>query len=270
MSIRAFAAVAVLFASSAAQSSGTPRQPTSKWIVYFDDAQCLAERNYGSDEKLLRLVLKQPALGDVMQLDIIETRFSGAPVQVDGHIQFDTGGPIKVSVLRFAPPKQKFKIHMMNLPIKQFDSARSAKSVQVSVQTFSENFGLTELGPLLDLMDQCVAGLQKIWNVRTSEREKGAVREDAKGDLRRLFTSDDYPWSSVMNGEDGDVKVVLLVNEQGKVADCSVIQTSGVAMLDAQTCAVLKERARFVPAVGKDGKPAKDAFIQKINWRLLG
>jgi hypothetical protein len=30
----------------------------------------------------------------------------------------------------------------------------------------------------------------------------------------------------------------------------------------------LKERAKFVPAIGKDGKPAKDAFVQKINWRV--
>jgi TonB family protein len=132
----------------------------------------------------------------------------------------------------------------------------------------SEDLALSKLGPLLDVMDQCVTDLRKVWNVRESAESVSSVRDDAKGDLRRLFSSDDYPWDSVISGEAGDVRVVLLVNEQGRVADCSVVQTSGVALLDAQSCSVLKERAKFVPAIGKDGKPAKDAFVQKINWRV--
>lgn len=268
MSIRAFTAVAVLLLSSASQSATTPRQPTSKWIVHFEDTQCVAERNYGSEKKPLSFALKQPAVGDVMQLDIIESAYAGAPAQVDGQVQFDGGGPIKVSVLRFAPPKEKYRIHMMNLPIKQFDSNRSAKSVRVSARIFDENFALTELGPLLDLMDQCAASLGKMWNVRRSADGNNEVREDAKGKLLNLFKSEDYPWHSLMNDESGQVTVALLVNEQGRVADCSVIQTSGVAMLDAQSCVVLKDRATFIPAIGKDGKPAKDAFLQKINWKV--
>jgi len=263
-----FIALSSLAFSSALSAADVPKQPIGQWIVHFDDAQCVAERNYGSEKSPLYFALKQPALGDVMQVDIIESGYTGAATQLDGRVQFDGRDPIKVSVLRFAPPKQKFRVHMMNVPLKQFDASRTASSLQITAPGLSEDLALSKLGPLLDVMDQCVADLRKVWNVRASAETASSVRDDAKGDLRRLFSSDDYPWDSVINGEAGDVRVVLLVNEQGRVADCSVVQTSGVALLDAQSCSVLKERAKFVPAIGKDGKPAKDAFVQKINWRV--
>ena len=118
------------------------------------------------------------------------------------------------------------------------------------------------------MMNSCVADLRRVWNVKGSEDSEDAVREDAKGNLRRLFSWEDYPSEALAMGEGGSVRIALLVDEVGKVADCSVMETSGVAVLDAQSCAVVKERARFKPAIGKDGKPAKDAFIQRIRWRL--
>ena len=83
-----------------------------------------------------------------------------------------------------------------------------------------------------------------------------------------LFSSDDYPGIAVFNDQMGAVSLVLLIDEQGKVADCTVTQTSGVAALDAQSCAVIKERGKFSPAIGQDGKPAKSSWLQRINWRL--
>lgn len=268
MFIRALAGAAILAASTVAQSA--PLRPTGKWVVHFDDAQCLAERNYGSEKNPLIFALKQPVLGDVMQLDIVEVHPSGPPTQVDGRIQFDNGEPAEVSVLRFAPPKDRHRIHMMNVPIKQFESGRSARTIHVYAQSIDETFELDQIGPLLDLMGQCVDDLAKVWNVTSSANEERNIRQDVKGNLAGLVKGDDYPWQSLLREDTGAAVVALLVNEQGKVADCSVIHTSGVAILDAQTCVVLKNRATFVPAVGKDGKPAKDAFIQRINWQLVG
>lgn len=268
MFIRALSAATALLASSTAQSVDAPIQPTGKWIVHFDDAQCLAERDYGSQQRPLYLALKQPALGDVIQLDFIESGYAGTPTQLDAQVQLDGLGPLKTTVLRYKPPKESFRIHMMNLPLKQFETARTAKNLSIKVTGFDQQFALDRLGPLLDVMEQCVADLRNVWNVKSSGEEKGRVRDDAKGNLRRLFSADDYPMESLMNGDSGVVLVALLVNEKGRVADCSIVQTSGVAMLDAQSCAILKERAKFVPAVGRDGKPAKDAFIQRINWKV--
>lgn len=260
-------AAAALVSSTPGTTSDFPRQPTGKWIVHFADAQCVAERNYGTAEDPIYVGLKQPPIGDVMQFSIVDNGSAGSPTEFDGTIQFDNQPPQKVSVLRFAPKKKKVRVLVMNLLPEQFSSARTAGALRFRTRGFDETFALAQLEPLLDIMKTCVADLREVWNVDGSEEGEKAVRDDAKGDLRRMFSSADYPTQAVFSGDGGTVKIALLVDETGKVADCSIVQTSGVAVLDSQSCAVLKERAKFTPAVGKDGKPAKDAFIQRITWK---
>ena len=266
ISIRALAALALLAGSTGAQSA--PLQPTGKWVVHFDDSQCLAERNYGPKEHSLFLALKQPALGDVIQMDVVERGRTESATQLNGRVEFDDQAPLKATVLRYMPSQSDFRVHMINLPRGQLAAAGKAKTLHFRTSGMDETFALDSLEQLLRVMDRCAADLRAFWNVKSSQQDESVVREDATGRLRGLISADDYPWESLFNGDAGAVKTVLLIDEEGKVADCSVIETSGAAMLDAQTCAILKRRARFTPAVGKDGKPAKDAWIQKINWKV--
>ena len=95
------------------------------------------------------------------------------------------------------------------------------------------------------------------------------MKEGAAGNLQGLIRPEDYPDSAVRQMKSGTVAFVMLVNEQGRVADCTVVETSGVAALDAQSCAIMAERARFKPGIGMDGKPAKSVFKQRITWRVM-
>jgi protein TonB len=66
----------------------------------------------------------------------------------------------------------------------------------------------------------------------------------------------------------GTAVMVLLIDESGKVADCTLTETSGAAALDAQGCAVIRERGKFTPAIGTDGRPAKSAIQVRVHWKL--
>lgn len=266
-SFRFAAAASLAAALPSASAAESVKQPTGKWIVHFDDSQCIAERDYGSKDHPLLLVLKQPPLGGVMQVSIVEKGSLPEPAQVDGTVQFDVQPEQKVSVLRFAPKGQGMRIAMMNMAVDQFAPAQSARSLRLDFRGFHGRVAVPQLSGVLDVMNSCVADLREVWNVRESAGGEDSVREDSKGDLRGLFSSDDYPWDALMAGKGGSVKIGLLVDERGNVADCSVLETSGVAMLDAQSCSIVRERARFTPAVGNDGKPAKDAFVQRIVWQ---
>ena len=93
---------------------------------------------------------------------------------------------------------------------------------------------------------------------------------------KQAFLNDHLPhdarWQKQRNSRRhitaGVVAFALLVNEQGRVADCTVIKTSGAAALDAQSCIVLRQRATFHPALDPAGKPAKDALVGRIRWKL--
>jgi hypothetical protein len=52
------------------------------------------------------------------------------------------------------------------------------------------------------------------------------------------------------------------------VAACNVTGSSGVVSLDATTCALLKVRARFNPALDRDGKPIPAQYRNRFRWEL--
>lgn len=90
----------------------------------------------------------------------------------------------------------------------------------------------------------------------------------AKGTLVGLFSSDDYPSEALRAGETGTVHVLLTIDTSGRVSDCHVKLSSLSPSLDAATCRVLSERARFEPAHDRAGRPVADNYSQRITWKI--
>jgi TonB family protein len=263
--------VLALAASIAATNAplAEPRQPTARWVVNFADAQCVATRSYGSKEEPVFLVLKQPPLGSVMQLAIIDSRGAGKPEQMDVTLTFDDQKPIKMGLLRYQPLKTKYRSNLLNILLKDFASAASARIVRIRGDRLNEAFSLSAMPALLKTMNECALDLRQVWNIHDPDKEEDrALDGGAKGNFRSLFRAEDYPIDAIYEMQSGTVRVALLINEKGRIADCAILETSAAPVLDAQSCAVIKDRARFKPAVGPDGKPVKDGYIQRITWRL--
>ena len=264
MLIRATAAAAALMAAPPLPETEYVIYPTGKWVVHFDDSLCQAERDFGSPDKPFRLIFKQPAAGDIMQLAVARNEGTADAQEADGTITLDADAPHKFSFLVFSPPKQGFRLYTTNVPLT--DLRPSAETLWIRTRDLNQAFAIPGFPALLQVMAKCVADLRTYWNLGPAG--KANLSQPARGNLKRIFSFEDYPTAAVAAAETGAVKVELLIDEHGKIADCSVIQTSGVAALDAQTCAALSQRAEFRPAVGRDGKPARSGWIQEIRWQL--
>ena len=260
--------LAALLALNSFPAIPAPRSPTEQWIVSFDAAQCLAQRNYGTKEKPINLVVKQPPIGDVVQLAVSRDRSAGEPVQYEGSIRFDNGQPIKLNVLEFRPRKGNAEIYLFNVPTKDFLAVRRAKSLKLSSSGFSEEFALSSIGPLMKVMDECVADLRRVWNINEKGSGPSTAINYPERDLRGLFRPDDYPTAALNSVQGGTVAMVVLIDEKGRVQDCSIVETSSSASLDGQSCAIIRERARFKPSTDSLGKPVKSAFHQRVTWRI--
>ena len=93
----------------------------------------------------------------------------------------------------------------------------------------------------------------------------------ARGDLRAIFTADDYPDAAVCMGQEGDVQAKLTVAPNGRVSACAILRSSGFPALDAATCDAFRQRARFTPARDSSGNPIADEVVTPpVSWQLEG
>jgi hypothetical protein len=243
------------------------RTPVSGWVVDYAEHQCVASRKYGDAKNTVFLVLKPSPMRDVMQIAWIEKSGSfGNPTQFPATIQIDGNSPIPISVLG-AATKDGGVTYRTNVPSKDFAPARIGTKISLSgIGRLKGSFALTQMPALMKELDACVDDLRRVWNVEPADQSKLLSRAGTNDSVARLFSTSDYPGISLQNEESGTVGVLLLVDEKGKVADCTVSMTSNIAVLDAQTCVILLTRAKLEPAVGQDGRPARDSTSARIKW----
>ncbi|MCP3735174.1 energy transducer TonB [Sphingomonas sp. RP10(2022)] len=77
-----------------------------------------------------------------------------------------------------------------------------------------------------------------------------------------------YPPAALLAGREGAVGYEVKVAKDGKVMGCHVTRTSSFVDLDQQTCAQLRQTARFKPAVGTNGKPIVSTFAGSLRWQI--
>ncbi len=95
--------------------------------------------------------------------------------------------------------------------------------------------------------------------------------QSAKGDLRTLFSPDDYPASAQSSGAEGTAQAQLTIGADGRVTGCNLIRATGNSALDSATCNILRRRAKFTPARDSNGQPTSDTITTPpITWRLEG
>lgn len=128
-------------------------------------------------------------------------------------------------------------------------------------------FALRSMPELLRGLQSCTADLEAYWN--SNGEKDGKIAKSAKGDVRSVFTADDYPNIAVNLEQSGKTQFLLLVDEKGLVAGCHVLKPSGVPVLDAMGCQVIRKRTRFSPARDAQGKPVRSTVTTPpVVWRF--
>src|SRR6476661_176867 len=95
--------------------------------------------------------------------------------------------------------------------------------------------------------------------------------QSAKGDLRSLFSADDYPASASAAEASGTAQATLTIGPDGRVVGCNLIRSTGNGALDSATCNILRRRAKFTPARDSNGQSTTDTVTTPpIVWRLEG
>jgi len=96
------------------------------------------------------------------------------------------------------------------------------------------------------------------------ELEQVRTPPQPRGSIESLFSFDDYPASG--DGRRGKISVWLMVAPSGMLSSCFIRRSSGQSALDMATCNILRRRARFVPAIDRNGNPSVGAISVTVDW----
>lgn len=104
---------------------------------------------------------------------------------------------------------------------------------------------------------------------KTENAAAAGVRSQAV-QTEGYISDNDYPREAIHNYAEGTVVVQFTISTNGRVPVCEIAQSSGSDLLDETSCALIKDRFKYVPARGIDGKAVSETRTQRITWRLPG
>ena len=78
----------------------------------------------------------------------------------------------------------------------------------------------------------------------------------------------DYPADALAERRTGVVHFELSVDARGRVTGCRITRSSGTPSLDAQSCRIMRQRARFSPARDARGGRVADVYPSRLGWML--
>lgn len=250
-----------------AAATGGVLQPVDKWDLDFGDTQCTAARPFGSASKPTVFAILPSVSGRTYELFVsVEQKGSVHPREEAGSVDFGAG-EMRSWRVHYAGKSGSFDTYQYRISAAQMEQARSASVVRVRVEGGNiYAFALSAMPALLDGLMKCTAELQQRWHYGPAD--PSTARSPA-GDVRRLFSADDYPAEAVWRNQQGTAQYELLVDETGAVARCDVLSPSGIPALDWMGCHVIKERAKFAPALDKNSRPIRGvATTPPVTWML--
>lgn len=89
-----------------------------------------------------------------------------------------------------------------------------------------------------------------------------------RGNLGQWITMRDYPADARKRLEEGAVTFVLTVGIDGQPSACEIVTSSRSKRLDAATCHLAMQNARFDPAIDSEGNAEVGYYAGIVNWRL--
>ena len=164
-----------------------------------------------------------------------------------------------------------------------WEAFRAAPSLRVMMgETLVDHLNLSGSAAAAVMADRCLAHVRAQRAAEERERKRfehipddpfaSAKPEPSPARLPQLATSwvtdADYPSEALRAGAQGTVVIRLDTTPEGRVSACTVVSSSGSALLDETTCRLVQRRARVRPAIGDGGTPIAGTLEHKVRWSI--
>ena len=280
--------IALVPVPHAARAAETVLEPTDKWVLNYADDSCRLAHAFGKDKDRMVLVLDQFQPGGMMDLSLVGKRLGRIPVsRIDLTVTFGPGlpkgelneamlgtlGPDKTTIIMAGPRD------LLNRPIRR-NTGNSSDSL--GTITPEQEAAITEVrfttgtmrltlktGPMkgpLDAMRTCVANLVKEWGLDPVQQAALGERVAPTTSPGQWLKPEDYPAGPLFMGAGAIVRFRLMVGTDGVPSQCFIQLATKSPEFTKLTCDLLMKRARFTPALDREGKPVASYYTNSVRW----
>lgn len=264
-------------------------EPSSKWEVDFGADRCRLLRTFGEGEnehffamqqfwpaKVAGLTVAGPSYRKFRSLARTEVRFSETqePLRATpftGTIEgYGPGVIFSALSLDEGEPPANEPDEPSDLQFRQLDPELGKQAQFLDVRQGAQQVRLKTgpMGEAFKVLNQCTLDLLREWGLdpalhQTSQRGPRMLNQDAL--VRKIIA--DYPSDALLMGEQGIMRMRLIVSAEGTVESCTIIKATNTAKLESPACKVM-ERARFEPALDAQGQPFRSFYATSITYRI--
>ncbi len=258
-------------ASPAAPIPTNVLRPDGPWNVDYAPDECRLIRAFGKDDK--QIILRLARGSGLREFDFVVAGPSIPKLQLrlSGAIRLSPQGIEQKSQGYSMPlPNTKMRfVRFYDLDTSIFHSITGSQILEVTAdKAFSVSLLLTGSHAAIDALNTCYDDLLVSWGLDPAKLREPKFLPTPTGNPGNWATTSDYPKEALRNNLAGEVRFMVIVDEQGKTRDCKVVHGSGVPMLDQTTCSLILRRARFKPARDASGNAMVSYYVNRVRWMI--
>ena len=255
--------------------------PSEPWRVHYADDSCLMMRAFGQDKDKVSARFEQTAPGHRFSLTLVGK-------------SLDAGEPFIRAATTFLPVGKRAAHERVGsgttadskLPLLIFESVFLLGPVEKASDV--DSYDWTQAGAVEDLlveyrgkslllkfgrmekvlaaMDACTDELLTHWGLDAAAQR--TLRQPVKPltNPGNWLRSADFPSAALAKGSSAIVQFRLTVDATGKVIGCAIPSATLGPEFAKATCSGISRRARFDPALDKDGKPVASYYVSTVKW----
>jgi TonB family protein len=266
--------------------------PSSKWVVDYAEQKCRLFRSFGAGDQLAILYLEQSYPSERFGLTVAGPPLRGFAFPRPVMLRFNESDrenrttPFTGNIEKVGPAliyssidfdhhesadfaqREDDGAQAPGLPEIARDQAARVRFLEFHQGGKTVRFETGEMAAPSAALNACALDLLRVWGL-DPERQKAATRSPEwtnRDEVVRRITAK-YPGGALAFGEQGIVRMRVMVGANGDVTDCQLERATSAQSLESPACKEM-QRAKFNPARDRDGKPMPSYYATTIVYRM--
>jgi len=263
-------------------------KPSSNWHVDYGEDVCRLSREFGDEKNKHYLTLRQYWPAREAGLTVAGPAFRKFASRQKTSLRFAEDRPewesrpfagtvegygsavifATVNIAKAEPESNQADSAGKENPRGGLDLSEAAKVRFVELKQGVRVVRL-DTGPLTEafkVMNDCTTSLVKEWGLdpeRLRTAQNGPRWINQASLVRKIGSL--YPGGALLGGEQGIMRMRVIVDDQGAVEQCSIIKATNTQNLESPACEVMKS-AKFEPARDATGQPMRSFYATSISY----